>query len=119
MIALRTIATVKPYEIYDNLPLILDVTQNGSVISRDNGVGVLINLAENDNLYDSVITLLFEQLKRSPSKQLPMYAEQVLPVIRGNERNELSALLLDRMGELEKDSQKRRLARVIKKLSEE
>ncbi len=117
MIALRTISEIKPKEIFESLTVILEVTERGSVISNDNGIGILVNLAKKQELYNDIFPLLMEQLKKCPSKQLPMYAERALPVVQETEKNEFIALLTDRIGELKRESQVKRIERVIKKLN--
>jgi len=116
MIALKTISEVKPKEIFENLPAILEVTEKGSVISNDNGIGILLNLMKKQELYDNVFPLLVEQLKICVSKQLPMYAERSLQVIKEKNRDEFISLLNERINELEKESQIKRIEKVIKKL---
>ena len=116
MIALNTISKVKPKEIYENLIPILDATDKGSVITKDNGIGVLINLYSTDKYTEDAFPLLMEQLKKCVPKQLPMYAERVLPVIKSKNKDEFLDLLNMRMHELEKDTQKNRIRKVIKKL---
>ncbi len=114
MIALKTISEVKPYEVFENLSKIIEVTEKGSVISNDNGVGILINLAKVEGLYDKIKPILMEQLRKCAAKQLPMYAERALPVIKG--KDEFSALLNERIEEMEKESQKKRIEKILKKL---
>ena len=116
MIALRTISEIEPEKVYKYLPIIIEITEKGSVITNDNGVGILINLAKNEKLYDEIFPVLMKQLKISASKQLPMYAERALPVIKENGKDEFLALLNDRIGELEKESQIKRIKKVIRKL---
>ncbi len=118
MIALKTISTVEPAVIFKHLPEILEVTEKGSVISNDNGVGILINLAKNPRFYNDVIPLLFAQLKQCVPKQLPLYAERALPVIKETDKNELSALLHMRLHEMEKKNPIKRIETVIKKLKQ-
>ena len=117
MIALKLIAKLKPKEIFENLPVILEVTEKGSVISNDNGVGILINLMKKPELYDEVFPLLMEQLKICVPKQLPMYAERALSVLKEKDKNEFLVLLNERIKELKKESQINRIKKVIRKLN--
>ena len=116
MIALKTISEIKPREIFRHLPLILEITEKGSVISNDNGVGILVNLMKEPALYDDVFPLLMEQLNKCVPKQLPMYAERAFPVIREKDYPAFKNLLENRMKELEKPSQKKRIEKILKKL---
>lgn len=117
MIALHTISTIKPEEIYENLIEIIDATDKGSVITKDNGIGILINLCSIKEYAGDTFPLLIEQLRKCEPKQLPMYAERALPVINETYRNEFINLLTERMGELEKESQRRRIKKVLKRLA--
>ena len=82
MIALNTISRVRPKEIHENLEEILKATSKGSVITKDNGIGILINLCAVKEFENEIFPLLMKQLKECESKQLPMYAERALPIIK-------------------------------------
>jgi len=114
MIALKTISEIKSKEIFENLSVILEVTEKGSVISNDNGIGILINLAKKQELYNDVFPLLMEQLAKCTPKQLPMYAERALPVIK--EKDKFLALLNNRINELNKESQIKRIKKIQRSL---
>ena len=116
MIALNTISKIKPKEIYENLIEILNATDKGSVITKDNGIGILINLGSKKEYAKDMFPLLIEQLRKSEAKQLPMYAERTLPIINETNKNEFICLLAERIKELEKESQKKRIEKVFKKL---
>ena len=116
MIALKTISNIRPKEIYDNLIEILDATENGSVITNDNGIAILINLSKKKEYLSNTFPLLMEQLKKCEPKQLPMYAERTLPIINAKNKIEFVNLLNERIIELNKDSQKKRIEKVLKKL---
>ncbi len=117
MIALDTITEEKPKEIYKNLIEILEATDSGSVITKDHGIGILIKLASNSDFQKDAFPLLMEQLRICVPKQLPMYAERSLLAINKNNKNEFIELLYSRMSELEKDNQKKRIEKVIKKIN--
>lgn len=116
MIALDTIASVNPAVVFKLLPVIMDATDKGSVITIDHGVGILAKLSGMPEFAGTTFPLLLEQLKRCPAKQLPMYAEKSLNTAGGDNKVLLIQLLEARMDELEKDSQKKRIEKVIKKI---
>jgi len=118
MIALNVISKVRAEDIYENLADILKATREGSVITKDNGIGVLINLYTHEGYRDKIFPLLMEQLRNCQSKQLPLYAERFLPVVKGRDRDEFVKLLTARREELGRESQRRRIDRVLKKLKE-
>jgi hypothetical protein len=57
-----------------------------------------------------------EQLKFCPAKQLPQYAEKSVIAISDSNKQAFVELLEKRMKELEKDSQKKRIEKVLRKL---
>ncbi len=116
MIALYTISKMKPREIFENLSEILEAIQKGSVITKDYGVRILINLSGISEFANSAFDLLMDQLRKCEPKQLPLYAEKTLPVINAENQRIFIELLEERFDELEKDSQKRRIEKVLRKL---
>jgi hypothetical protein len=117
MTALDMITMNNPKGIYDILPLIISAIDNGSVITIDHGVGVLAKLASFKDYNDTAFPLLIEQLKRCPSKQLPMYAEKSMIAINPVNQQQFVALIQSRISEMDKDSQIKRLNKVIKHIS--
>jgi len=117
MTALDSIASLNPKKMYAKLPLILKIADEGSVITRDHGVGILIKLAAVKQYSDKCLDHLLDQMKRCPTNQLPMYAENALPVIADAYKKKFTAMLTKRLPEIEKESKKKRVEKVIKKLS--
>jgi len=116
MIALDHIASENPKGIFEILPHIMTAIDNGSVITIDHGVGILAKLAAKSEFSPTAFPLLIEQLKRCPIKQLPMYAEETIDSIDAEKQNEFIDTLESRIAEIEKDSQKNRITKIIKKL---
>ena len=116
MTALNCISTLKPKEIYNNLPQILDAVDKGSVITRDYAVNILINLASVSKLSKNTFSLLIEQLLKSPVNQFPMYAERVLPIVNVQNKKIFMSTLHLRLNDIEKESSRKRVEKVIKKL---
>jgi HEAT repeat protein len=81
MIALNCITPVEPKSIYNNLTQIMNAAEKGSVITRDNTVHLLINLARVPNYFETAFSLLIEQLLNCAINQLPMYAERISPIV--------------------------------------
>lgn len=86
--------------IYASLSRIIAVADNGSVITRDHAVGILIKLATVEPYSDKAFRLLIEQLKKAPTNQLAMYAERASPIV--NEKNKALFIksLVSRLDEL-------------------
>lgn len=117
MTALQTIAGVCPNEIYDVLPELNDAADRGSVITRDQYVALLIQLIQHHTKGKELFPLVIEQLQSCPDNQLPMYAEQALPVVPENEKASFRDVLQSRIEGLEKASKKVRIEKVLKKLA--
>jgi hypothetical protein len=117
MHALDSLAGENMAEIYNALPQIVDAAGKGSVITRDHAVAILVKLASVPVYNSEALALLREQLLKSPDNQLPMYAEMILPVVPAAERTAFSSLLSGRLEGIEKESKRKRLDKVIRKLS--
>jgi len=117
MIAILTITDLKHKEIFNSLDLIMETVQKGSVITIDSGVGILAKLNKYNQYFDKTDPLLTEQLWRCPIKQLPMYMEKSLISIN-TKNNEIYLNIIEkRKPECDKDSQIKRLNKVLKKIN--
>jgi hypothetical protein len=116
MIALDMITLINPKGVYDLLSLIISTIDKGSVITIDHGVGILAKLSSIIDYNETTFPLLIEQLKKCPAKQLPMYAEKSMIAINPSNKNIFFDLILSRISDMDKDSQKIRLKKVITKL---
>jgi hypothetical protein len=117
MTALSCITLENPKAIYAALPKIMDAANNGSVITRDQAVNILIKLCSVKQYADAAFTLLVEQLTSCPTNQLPMYAENSIPVINEKNKARFIKALSSRFDDLEKDTQRKRIEKVIKKVN--
>ncbi|WP_214225069.1 hypothetical protein [Pedobacter sp. B4-66] len=117
MMALNTIVAVKSKVIYEALPKIIDVADKGSVITNDHCVGIMIKLCAIKEYSDDVFLLLNERLLKSPDNQLPMYAENALPVINAKNNIVFVNTLLSRIKGIEKESKRARVEKVIRKVN--
>jgi hypothetical protein len=104
-----------PKEIYAVLPKILDAANKGSVITKDHAVKILISLCGLKQYTETAFALLNEQLMKAPTNQLPMYAENALPVITTKNKNAFVKTLTSRLDEIEKEPKRKRVEKVIKK----
>jgi len=116
MAALDQIALANPKTIYGMLPKIVGSAETGSVITRDHAVGILIKLASLAQYRETVTPLLIEQLKRSPTNQLPMYSENLVPIVTEKNRAAFVRTLTSRLDDIEKAAKRKRVERVIAKL---
>jgi len=117
MTALDTIVLEDPKAIYAVLPKIMDAADKGSVITNDHCVGILIKMCAVKKYAADAFALLNERLKKSPSNQLPMYAENALPIINETNKAAFIKTLQSRLADIEKDTKRIRVEKVIKKLT--
>lgn len=115
MTALGYITGEKPAEVYASLGRIIEAAEKGSVITRDHCVGILTSLSGNREYSDKTFPLLLEQLMKCPTNQLPMYAENALPVINGRNKERFIEVLAGRLEEIEKESKRKRVEKVMGK----
>ncbi|TXN38238.1 hypothetical protein FVB32_08075 [Flagellimonas hymeniacidonis] len=117
MTALNYIAHLKPQETFHHLPRILETAEKGSVITRDHAINIIITLANTEKYRTEAFALLREQLLGSPINQFAMYAERTVPVVDKDNKEQFIKILETRMQDLQKESQKKRVEKIIRKLS--
>lgn len=117
MTALGCVVKSNPSEIFDVLPTIITASERGSVITRDNCVNILISLASQPEFADEAVAQLIKQIAGCPTNQLPMYAERAMSVIDANHRERFVQILSSRLQEVEKESGRKRIEKVIKKVN--
>lgn len=115
MTALNTIVLENPKEIYFSLGKIIDAANAGSVITKDNAVRILIKLCSVKQYSDRAFSVLNEQLLTCPTNQLPMYAELAIPIITDKNKKTFERTLTSRLEDIEKESKRKRVEKVIKK----
>lgn len=118
MTALDAIAFREPKAVHGLLPKILATARKGSVITRDHAVGILVKLGSLKQYAGHCFPLLIEQLRTCPNSQLPMYAEMSAGSATGRDRKALHTVLARRLPGLAKESQKRRVRKVLERLLE-
>jgi hypothetical protein len=116
MTAIDCITSVNPDGTYKKLAKILTIADQGSVITKDHAVNILIKLAGHKKYAEDALSLLLDQLRLSATNQLAMYAERSLHVVPDKQKSDFVKVLTARLGDLEKESQRKRIQKVIKKL---
>jgi hypothetical protein len=116
MMALSSIVNEDPAQLYKALPKILEVADKGSVITKDHCYKILCGLCKQKNYSGKVFPLMIEQLLKSPTNQLPKYAEDTLPLVNEKNKAVLLKTLRSRVKEMDSETKKKRLEKVIKKL---
>lgn len=117
MTALDKITSVAPDKIYSNIEKIMLAAESGSVITKDHAVEILIKLCSDKKYSDKAFPFLMKELKKSLPNQLAMYAERSMPVIDKKHKDEFVKVLKMRVKDIEKDSKKKRIEKIIKRFS--
>ena len=116
MTALSCIADVQPGTIYKALPALSLAAQKGSVITKDQYIAIMVKLSAVNKYTDDVLPLLNEALLTSLPNQLPMYAEQALPVINNEYKAGFIKTVKFRLKDVQAASKQKRIEKIIKKL---
>lgn len=116
MTAIDHITNNCPHEVYAALAKIIAVADAGSVITNDHCVGILVKLCAIAQYADDAFALLNERLLKSPVNQFPMYAENALPAISEKHKPVFIKTLTTRLPALEKESQTKRVEKVLRKI---
>lgn len=117
MTALDSITLEVSKDVYASLSKIVLAADKGSVITKDHAVSILIKLCSLKQYAGNAFVLLNEQLLGSPANQLPAYAEKAIPVITEQNRKQFLQTLTLRLDDIEKDTKRKRVEKVIKKLA--
>jgi HEAT repeat protein len=116
MTALGTIVDLKAPELWNHIELIIDATENGSVITQDWGIRVLAALNTKGAMYEQLIfPFLIKFLQGCPSKDVPRHAASVVVAVNRENVGEVLAVLEMRKQALTK-AQAKRMNQVIKQL---
>lgn len=117
MTAINTITLENPKLINGALTKIISTAERGSVITRDYAVNILIKLCSLKQYSKNAFSLLNEQILASPVNQLPMYAERAMTIINDDNKKLFIKTLSSRLDDIDKESKRKRIQRVIKKFS--
>ena len=116
MIALSHVSPLVIDQMYEHLPEILDAMDMGSIVGRDHGYQVLVNLYKEDRYASDMLFILLEQIRKAPSNQLGQYTERLMEVIKQGDKPELIMALEERRLDLTNEYHLKRLTKNLKKL---
>ena len=117
MTALDLITLQNADLVYNCLGKIVDIAEKGSVITKDHCMGILTKLCSVKQYAADAFAIFADLMQGCPSNQVPMYAEMALPVITPDMKTKFIKVLNDRIPDVEKDAKKKRIEKVIKKLT--
>jgi hypothetical protein len=113
MIALATVAHLKADVIYPHAEEIKQVMDEGSVITKDNGVKVLALVAAQNAAYrKKIFSYLLHHLETCRPKDVPQHAEKTALAVNARNREQFVAVLEKRLVDLS-DAQAARVKKVI------
>jgi hypothetical protein len=116
MIALATIAALKPHDIFANLDVILAAYEKGSVITIDNSISVFAEIAKADKKYEKALFPVIEKhLLNCRPKEVPQHAERAFSCVNKGNAGRFLAILETRLPDLS-PSQKKRIDKLIDRL---
>ena len=94
MIALATIAELKPAEIWNEVDSVIDAVDYGTAITEVWGIRTLARLAAaNDAYCQRLFPLLMKYLKECLPRDVPTHAESILPAVNSSRKDEYLAVL--------------------------
>jgi hypothetical protein len=114
MAALDEIAAGHPKTIYEHLTQIISAAEKGSVITKDRCFRILIKLGRHKEYKKEMLPILLEQLLKAAANQFPMYAEEAVEVVDKAHAKRFIDILSTRAQDAEKESQRKRIEKVIK-----
>ncbi len=117
MIALDQITRVDPRGVFAQLDDIIRAARQGSVITRDHAMGILTQLGQRPAYMSRCLPLVIEQLKTCPDNQFPMYCEKALAMASDANRTRLQQVMQSRLAKVPKESQKKRVLKVLNQLT--
>jgi len=117
MHAINAITLENPKVIYRSLGKILSAADKGSVITKDHAFNILVKLGSLKHYTEDVFPLLMEQIMSSPPNQFPTYAEKAAPLVNDRDKASFLHMLTSRLKTIEQESKRKRVEKVIRKLS--
>jgi hypothetical protein len=114
LIALSTIAKIKADELYERHEEIKSALNEGSVITRDNGIKILAVVAStNEARRKKIFPYLLKHLETCRPKDVPQYAEKIVVAVKAGNKDAFVEMLEKRMADMT-PAQAARLRKVIK-----
>ncbi|MFT6868704.1 MAG: hypothetical protein ACJA08_003559 [Cyclobacteriaceae bacterium] len=116
MSAISNIAFFHSNKTYDQLASILQIMDEGSIITRDKGFVILVGLYRNLRYRADLSPLIMEQLLKAPDNQFGQYVERWIPVALPSDLVHISRIIEERMEELINPSHRKRAEKNLLKI---
>jgi hypothetical protein len=116
MIALATVAHLRPEEIGEEIKKVIATIEKGSVITHVWGMRVLAQVAAGAPQHSALIfPFLLDQLKLCKPRDVPTHAESILPAINEKNKDEVLEIIEMRRPEFTTAHEKR-MGKVLKQI---
>ena len=116
MIALATIAEIKPREIWKSVDDVIDALDHGTLITLVWGIKTLARVASTNKRYrEKLFPILIKHLKTCIPRDVPTHAESVLCAVDDSHKEEFLSVLESRQAEMT-PSQLARLKKITRQL---
>lgn len=116
MAALAAISEVRTEWMAKHLVEILTAMEQGTVITRDKGISVLVQVARLKHYHADMIELLLHQIEIAPVNQVNQYGEKTAAVITPSYVPKLIKVLESRHDVMEIPSKRNRVEKLVKAL---
>lgn len=114
MTALAEITSLNPSEVYAHKDAVIKAVENGSVITRDQGISVFAELSRADKKYERFIfPIILRHLKTCQPKEVARHAERALIAVNEGNAPEFKSVLEKRLGILP-EPQRKRVEKILK-----
>jgi len=101
MLALGTVASLRPDDVFEHLEEVRKAMDSGSVITKDNGVKVLADTAAANKKYnETIFPYLLKHLSGCRPKEVPQHSEKTLPAVNTSNKADFIKVLEKRMEDL-------------------
>ncbi|MCL2705160.1 MAG: hypothetical protein FWE72_03020 [Spirochaetaceae bacterium] len=116
MTALSKIVSLNPDEVFNNLDIIIEAYEKGSVITVDNSITVFAELVRAGKKYEKkVFPIIIEHLKNCRPKEVGQHAERAFICINKTNSQQYKEAILKRH-DLLTDAQKKRVDKLLNKI---
>jgi hypothetical protein len=116
MMAVSQVTPINPKDVFENIDIIINAYENGSVITRDYSISVFAELAKADERYEKVtFKKIIKHLKTCKPKEVGQHSERAFICINEKNSKEFVDTLIERRDDLT-DPQKKRVDKLIKNI---
>lgn len=116
MTALAEITSLNPSDVYAHKDAVIKAVENGSVITRDEGIRVFAALSRADKKYErTVFPIILRHLRTCPPKEIARHAEYALTAVNEGNASEFKTLLEKRL-DLLSAPQRKRVEKILRSI---